>query len=128
MDWSVIGSIASTVAVIVTLVTFMIQWRRNKKVETLRALDEIYDAYYLLDGKEPAKDYRACVAYINKVNRFAIAFNGGVYDKKAVKGQASIFFKAQYDRFVRDIIEQRRKQFKRDNYYHDIVEMVNSIS
>lgn len=63
---------------------------------------------------------------MSKVERFATSVNNKLYNRKIVKDRTSIFFKEQYHRFMEEIIIQRRKQFKRDNYYHNIEELLNS--
>ena len=64
---------------------------------------------------------------MSKVERFALSVNEGVYCKKVVKNQASIFLKNQYDGFMKELIAQRRNQFNRDSYYANIEKLINSL-
>ena len=128
MNWDIIGAVCSLATVLVAVVTYMIDFHRRKKLETLKELDALWELYQPLKGKKINENYEEYVAYMRKVEHFAAAVEERVYHKKVVKKRASIFFASQYQRFMKDIIEQRRKQFGRDDYYSSIEKMVKSFA
>jgi hypothetical protein len=126
MNWDMIGAVCSLATVLVAVVTYMIDFHRRKKLETLKELDALWELYQPLKGKKINENYEEYVAYMRKVEHFATAVDEKVYNKRVVKKRASIFFTSQYQRFMKDIIAQRRKQFGRDDYYNSIEKMVLS--
>ncbi len=115
----------SAVSVLVAVATFLISFYQNRKVETIKALNEIFDFYYCsLRDKTMHDDYKEYVKYMSQVDRFAVAVNERLYDKKLVKKRAGIFFANQYEGFMKEIRDQRRRQFKRNDYYSNIDEMM----
>ena len=115
----------SAISVIVAVATFLINFYRNRKVETIRALNEIYELYYSsLQDKTVHDNYKDYVKYMSHVDRFAVAITENLYDRQLVKKRASIFFTNQYEEFMKEIRDQRRKQFKRDDYYNNIDKMM----
>ena len=128
MELFEIPNLLSAAAILVSVILFLIERANVKKVETIKELNDIYDLYYDLKGKDINKDYTEYVRYMSKVERFAIAVNEKVYNKNVVKRQASIFFKAQYDSFMKDLIAQRRSLVKRDSYYSNIEKLIESFS
>ena len=124
MLFNVLATFISALSVIVAAVTFIINFRRTKKVETLQAIDEIFESYYQLSKKDVNSHYFEYVKYMSKVERFAAAVNAGIYDEKLVHNRTSIMFRKQYNDFMKDIIQQRRKQFNREDYYSEIVKMI----
>lgn len=128
MNWDMIAAFLSAISIMIAVYTYIDGVRRNKKADTLAEIDNILEAYYSLSGTDVSRNYKELVSYMSKVERFATSVNEGLYNKKIVKEHASIFLKEQYRRFMAEIITQRRKQFNRDNYYHNIEELVKSFS
>ena len=121
-----VSTLVSAIAVIVTVVTFLINFIRTKKVETMQEIDKIFDLRDKLSGEDTNKNYLELVDYMRSVERFAIGVNEKLYYKSLVKKQLSIVLKKQYQTFMKELIDQRRKQFKRDDYYINIEKLIKS--
>lgn len=128
MNWDMIASFLSAISIMIAVYTYVDGVRRKKTADTLAEIDNILEAYYSLSGTDVSRNYKELVSYMSKVERFATSVNAGLYNKKIVEDRASIFLKEQYRRFMEEIITQRRKQFKREDYYHNIEKLVNSFS
>lgn len=94
----------------------------------MKELDTLWELYQPLKKKTIKEDYNDFVDYMRRVEHFAIGVKDNFYSKKVVKKQASFFFANQYNRFMKEIITQRRKQFKRNDYYKNIEDLVKDFS
>lgn len=126
MSWSM-SDILSAVSILVGVITFLIHFVRTKKVETMKEIDKIFELSDELKGKTVRNNYEDYVAYMREVERFAIGVNEKLYYRCMVKRQVSILLCNQYDDFMKDIINQRRKQFKRTSYYQNIEKLIDKI-
>lgn len=122
-----ISNVLSAISIMVAVITFLVNFVRTKKVETMREIDKLFELSGELKGKTVRDDYQDYVAYMREVERFAIGVNEGLYYRSVVSRQASILLFNQYDNFIREIIEQRRKQFKRADYYQNIEKLMHRI-
>ena len=122
-----ISNVLSAISIMVAVITFLFNFVRTKKVETMREIDKLFELSGELKGKTVRDDYQDYVAYMREVERFAIGVNEGLYYRSVVSRQASILLFNQYDNFIREIIEQRRKQFKRADYYQNIEKLMHRI-
>ena len=118
----------SATTVIVAAATFIVDFKRKKKTETLEKINEIFDEYYKIKNKDINMFYSDYVTYLSNLERFARSVNEGVYYKKIVKSNLSIMLTEQYKKSLKEIIEQRRKQFERDSYYENIEIMISYFS
>lgn len=128
MDWEMVGVIVSAVSIVVAVCTYVDGVRQKKNVDTLEVIDNIFELYYSLPGTDTNRNYRELVSYMSKVERFAISVNEGLYNKKIVEKRVSILLRENYRIFMKEIIAQRRAQYKRADYYHNIEKLVNSFS
>ena len=126
MSAEVLANIISAGSLIATVLAFCCTQCKSKKAETIKRINDIYDFYYEICEKDFHEHYFKYVHYMSEVERFAVYVNEGVYNKHIVEKQMSIFLASQYDRFMREIIEQRRKQFGRDSYYKNIEDLIKS--
>ena len=127
MNIELISIAVSALAIVVSIVLFWIDFQRRKKTETLQELNHIFDLYYSLPGKDTNKNYKDLVVFMSHLDRFAVAVNTNIFDKKTVKTRAGILMDSVYKEFVKEIAEQRRQQFHREDYYEDTIQMINSI-
>ena len=127
MIWEIIASISTALSVIIVVVTYMVDRKTKKKADTIHAIDHVLDSYYKYKDdkrKDPNKDYNFYVEFLSIVERFATDVNEGVLLKKTVKNRLSIFLVNEYEKNMKEIIAQRRKQFSRDSYYEQIEKLI----
>ena len=125
MIWEIIASVATALSVMFAVATYWIDRKTKKKTETIHAVDHILDSYYeYVKGKDLKKDYNDYVKFLSIVERFATDANEGVLSRKTVKKRLSIFLVNEYDKNMREVILQRRKQFSRESYYEQIERLI----
>ena len=117
----------STVSILVAVITFLITHSRTKKVETIQQLDDLFDRYYAINKKSVDEHYMSWVALLSKVERFAAAYSGRILNKKLVKSRASTFLCKLYDENLKSLIENRRGQFHKPDYYMKTEDMVKEL-
>ena len=127
MVLEVISLAISSISVLVAVITFLITHNRTKKVETIQQLDSIFDRYYTINKKSINELYMPWVALLSKVERFAAAYNGGILDKTTVKKRASTFLCKLYDERLEKLIEDRRDQFHKPDYYMNTEMMIKTL-
>lgn len=127
MVWEIISLAISTISIVVAVVTFLISHFRTKRVETLQRLDALFDGYYAVSKKSVKECYKEWAGLLSRVERFAAAYNGGVYNKRIIKNRASTFLCKLYNDHLQELIIQRRKQFKKGDYYHNTEVMVKDL-
>lgn len=123
----IIANFLSASSILVAISIYCNTARQSKRTETLNALNDLFDTYYEIDGSTGKEDYREYVRFISKVDRFAVAFVEKIYDRKLTKARAGEFLCRQYRESMRKIIEQRREQFEREDYYEAIDKMIRII-
>ena len=121
MTWEILSSIATAASVIFAVITYWVDSCNKKRADTINAIDHIFDSYHELPKD---RDYHEYVKFMSVVERFATDANEGVLIKKIIKKRLSIFLIEEYDRHMKEIITQRRKQFKRDSYYNQIDDLI----
>lgn len=122
MIWEVVSSIAAAVSVIIAVITYGIDSRNKKRADTINAIDHVFESYYKLPKN---REYLEYVKFMSIVERFATDANEKVLKKSLIKKRLSIFLIEEYEKSMKDIITQRRKQFNRDSYYSQIEELIS---
>ena len=121
---SLVGVLVAIVALVITIVIYMKEMKRTKRVETHREINELFDFYHNMNDK---KNYQERVHFMSKIDRFAVPVNEKLFDIEIVKRRASKFLIDQYNDYMKEYIEQRRKQFKDDKYYENIEELISKL-
>lgn len=121
MIWEIISSIATAVSVIIVVITYWRDSHNKKRADTINAIDHVLDSYHDLPKD---RDYQKYVKFMSIVERFATDANERVLMKSLIKKRISIFLIEEYDQHMKEIITQRRKQFKRDTYYSQIEKLI----
>lgn len=127
MIWEIIASISAALSIFVAVATYLFDRKTKKKADTIHAIDHVLDSYYKYKDdkrKDPQKDYNYYVKFLSIVERFATDVNEGVLLKKTVKNRLSIFLTNEYEKHMKEIISQRRKQFSRESYYEQIDRLI----
>lgn len=128
MVWEFIASVSAALSVIIAVITYWLDRKNKKKAKTISAIDHVLDSYYkYVKGKEPKNNYNNYVKFLSIVERFATDVNEGVLFKKIVKNRLSIFLINEYDKNMKEIILQRRKQFSRESYYGQIEKLIKKM-
>ena len=127
LNWDALCCILTFFSVIIAVVAFFWNAHHTKKVETITKIDELFDYFYTLDPKNPLADYRKYTGFLSAVNRFSAAYNENTISKKLVRKRMSSFMIRQYDERMEKVIEDRRKQFNREDYYIQIKTMVKDL-
>ena len=121
---SIIGVVLALIAVVVSIVIYLKELRRSRLTDTIREINELFDFYHNMKDK---KDYKERIHFMSKVDRFAVAVNEKLYDKKMTKRRAGKFLLRLYDDFMDEYIAQRRNQFGDDSYYENIVLLIEKL-
>ena len=112
-------------SVIVTIVVFCDSRRRERRAETFKAINELYEFYYKIGEFDIDKNYKKSTWFVSKIDRFAASYLEKMYDKKLVKDRVASYLKRlYYEKGMRELIIQRRKQFNREEYYDSIEKML----
>ena len=125
MVWEIIASVATALSVIVAVITYVTDHHFKKRAATIHAIDRVLDAYYeYVRDKDPNKDYKEYTKFMSIVERIAADANERVILKKLIKARLSILLINEYDKHMKNIIDQRRNQFSRNSYYQQIEKLI----
>ena len=116
--------IIAAIAVIVAVILHFLSDCKEKKVRTHNRINELFAANDDIGEKDLKKNFWEVVLYARKVDRFAVEYNCGLLDKKTVKDRAGKFLIRNYEEYV---IPHQRKQFKREDYFSDIENMIEEL-
>lgn len=108
-------------SIILTILFRIIDRRRSLIAEINDDISELFDFYYEKLKKTDTKGdeiYSVRVQYMSKLERMARKVNSHCLQKQ-VKKQAGQFLLRQNEEFISEYIQQRRKQFHRENYYEN---------
>ena len=119
-----IASIATIIAVPLTLITYFCAKQREKRVFTFVRLNELFACNDALLRKDLNKDYPDYLLYTRTVDRFAAEYMERVLCRKIDANRAGRFLIRNYEKTLRQIIEKQRKQHSRNSYFENIVKMV----
>ena len=126
---SAVSAVIAAVSVFITVKQFNKQQKQEKFAATTAEISKIFSSYYdkgLGDAKLN-EHYCDFVGYMSQISRFAAYYNKDVYDKDLTNERMSILMKENYNSFMERLIEDRRKQFSRENYYSEIETMLLSM-
>ncbi|MBR6322718.1 MAG: hypothetical protein IKR59_07600 [Lachnospiraceae bacterium] len=122
-----ISIIISATSVFVAAVSFLLNFFRTKKVETMNQIDKLFDGYYNLRKKTVKENYHEYVEYLSFIERFSRAVINNIYSWRIVKNNAGRFLLKFYRDHKTDIIDQRRQQFKNESYYFNFEKLAKKI-
>lgn len=122
-----VASVSSCLALIFAIVTYFISVWREKTAKTYSEIDDLFEKYAELASKNMKDNYMDFVHFTRKVNRFAGLYIAGQFNKSIVKKSAGNFLVRIYNEKLSEIISQQRKQFKRENYFSQIEDMINDL-
>lgn len=128
--YEIIDLTASFVTIIglgVTVLIFFSQKKQEKKAFTIEKVEELFAEHDLLKEKELSKNYMDYVVFTRKVNRFAIDYNEKLFNKDLISKRVRDFLLRIYDDKLKQIIEQQRKQFDREDYFINIEYMISDL-
>ena len=119
--------IIAAIAVIVAVILHFLSDYKEKKVRTHNRINELFAANDDIGEKDLNKKFWEVVLYARKVDRFAVEYNCGLLDKKTVKDRAGKFLIRNYEEYFSVVIPHQRKQFKREDYFSDIENMIEEL-
>lgn len=120
------ANVLTCVSVLGSAIFYWRDKRHDREVELKHEISEIFDYYYeKIRNADESELYVKRVQFMSKLNRLAETVNGKCFSKKYVRKHARLFLKQQNDTFIREYIAQRRKQFKRDDYYSELEKLMN---
>lgn len=80
-----------------------------------------------LKKKKVNDNYDDFVSYIRRLDRLAYGTEKGSYELEVIKERFSRTLVSDYDRRLKDIVENRRKQMKRESYYKSLENLVEKM-
>ena len=122
-----ISQIATIIAVPLALYVYLATKLREKRLFTSARVIEIYDAYHEMMKHNRKPEYHELKQFLGTVDRFANEYNEKLLCKKLAKQRIGDFMIRNYEGEWKEIIEQRRNQFKRQEYYSGIEKMIDDL-
>ena len=125
MTLEFLGIAISVFSILFAAATYFADKMLARRDKTISAITELLKEYR--DGVsrlDISGHYHEHVAFLSRVEHFAISVREGVYSHRVVKKYASHFLKMLYGKYKTALIDQRRKQFKRKSYYEYFEKMV----
>lgn len=121
-----VANVLTCVSIFGSAVFYWVDRYRDIQIELGQEISDLFDFYYeSVRNADASELYVKRVQFMSKLNRFAEKVNKKCHSKKYVRQKASILLKQQNDAYIREYIAQRRKQFKRDDYYSELEKLMN---
>ncbi len=125
MIWNILPSLLSLLSILVAVFIFLSDRKRNKKVETIKELNKIFNQYYAIRDLDFNTHYKEYCALTSDISRFAYATLENIYDLEIVIMRASKLFLVMNDYFLEATIKKHREQFNNENYYREIEDLID---
>ncbi len=122
-----ISSIGTCISAVAGIVVYFRTEYKEKRTRTENAIETLYEAHDKLSTKNIKKDYMDFVRFTRHANRFACMYNEKQFNKTIVKNKIGSLLVRIYDEKLSDIVAQQRKQFKRDEYFSQLEDMINDL-
>ena len=132
LSWEALGAWGTITAAGIAAITYRDSVLRAGRLETIREFSRIRMKYPnmarqagLPGGEEEL------TAYLRELERFCVGVLEGVYDLDVVVSLAGNLLLSQYDGFMRQLIEERRRQThqqaSKDTIYLDYITVIEQI-
>lgn len=111
VSWNALGAWGTVTAAGIAVLTYRDSVLRSCRLETIRELSRIRMKYPNMARKArlPGAE-EELTAYLRELERFCVGVLEGVYDLDVVVSIAGSLLLSQYDGFMKQLIEERRKQ------------------
>lgn len=126
------GDIVSSASLVFAIIVFFMDRWGKIKTDITNGIDELFEFYYsTVKSAEKGQEYRVRIDYMSRLDRFAkTVINSRLprrRRKHIVYELTGKFWIREYEAYIEEYIGQRRKQFKRDNYYNALEKMMKQL-
>ena len=127
-----VGNIIAALSLLATAATYIVDKLLERKQRTLEKLNELRNAYHdSVAGKDRKQEkdyYRNCVKLFGNVEQFCTGVLSRYYSIDVVKKNRSRFITMLFNDFKEYLIDQRRRMYPEENYYHNLEILVDKLN
>ena len=122
-----LGNILTVLSLLFGVYQYLHEKRKQRIANTLVEIDHLFEMFDSLKKKKVNDNYDDFVSYIRRLDRLAYGTEKGSYELEVIKERFSRTLVSDYDRRLKDIVENRRKQMKRESYYKSLENLVEKM-